>query len=81
MKPTIPEVWPLVKAYRDAGNHVGGSLHIVLDEGNVTDNDVRWCIRYARRFGDEAGAKLGEILLAMSKTQRSKLSNMFYDGT
>jgi len=78
-KPTVPEVLPMMYAYRDtAGNGVGGSLHIVLDDGNVEDGHVRWCIERAKECGDEEGVKLGETLLSMTKTQRKKLSALFY---
>jgi hypothetical protein len=73
-KPTIPEVLPLVQAYyAKPGNFAGGSLHIVLDDGNVNDGSVQFCIDYAREKGDEDGIALGMLLLRMSKTQRSKL--------
>lgn len=73
-KPTIPEVLPLVQAYyAKPGNIVGGSLHIVLDDCNVDDSHVRYCIDDAREKGDDDGVRLGELLLRMSKTQRSKL--------
>ena len=26
-------------------NAVGGALHVVLDDGNVTDEDVLWCLQ------------------------------------
>lgn len=77
-KPTLPEVRPMVSAYRKAGNHVGGSLHIVLDDGNVDDDSVRWCAQYARDNGDKDGEVIAEVLLMMSKTQRSKLAGEFY---
>ena len=55
-EPTVPEVLPLVAAYRDMpGNGVGGNFHIVLDEGNVTDEDVAYCLNRARENGDSAG--------------------------
>lgn len=78
-KPTVPEVEPLVIAYcAKDGNGVGGSLHIVLDDGNVNDGHVEWCIEHARELGDEDGVKLGKILLQMSKTQRLKLNGCWY---
>ena len=77
-KSTVPEVLPKVHAYRDAGNFCGGSLHIVLDEGNVHDDHVRHCIDRARENGDQAGVELGEILLRMSRTQRKVLCGRFY---
>lgn len=80
-KPTVPEVLPLVWHYRDHYEHggAGGSLHIVLDDGNVEDSHVEFCRQFAIEHGDSEGEKLAEILLRMSKTQRSKLAARFYD--
>jgi hypothetical protein len=76
-KPTVPEVLPLVRAYyAKPGNAVGGNLHIVLDEGNVETGHVEWCLARAREEGDADGAALAELLLRMSKTQRSKLASL-----
>lgn len=72
-KPTIPEVLPLVRAYYAKGNYAGGALHIVLEDGNVKDSDVRFCISWARQENDADGLALAELLLKMSKTQRIKL--------
>lgn len=78
-KPTVPEVLPMMYAYRDTeGNGAGGSLHIVLDDGNTEDDHVKWCIEHAKERGDVAGVELGEMLLRMSRTQRKKLSARFY---
>jgi hypothetical protein len=57
-------------------NPTWGSLHIVLDDGNIYDDHVQFCIDYARERGDVEGAELGEILLRMSRTQRRKLPNL-----
>ena len=71
---TVPEVLPIVREYYSRpGNGVGGSLHIVLDDGNVSNADVLFCIRCAEEKGDKAGVELGEILLGMSRTQRLKI--------
>ena len=79
-KPTIPEVEPLVRDFaRTPGNEVGGHLHIVLDDGNVHDDHVRFCIDAAVDAGDELAAEVGRVLLRMSKTQRLKLAARFYD--
>jgi hypothetical protein len=73
-KPTVPEVMPLVRAYyAKEENGAGGSLHIVLDDGNVEDSSVEFCIEEAEKRGDKDGVELGKILLRMSKTQRNKL--------
>lgn len=73
-KPIIPEVLPLVREYLSiAGNLAGGNLHIVLDDGNVDDASVRFCIARAEASQDVEGVELGKKLLAMSKTQRRKI--------
>jgi hypothetical protein len=78
-KPTIPEVLPLVHAYRDKpGNEVGGNLHIVLADGNVSDADVEFCRFAAREAGDMEGEILACILATMSKTQRKKIARLFF---
>jgi len=74
MKPTVPEVLPLFETYyAKPGNSVGGSLHIVLDDANIQDVYVKYCIELAKEQNDEDGVRLGNILLTMSKTQRLKL--------
>lgn len=80
-KPNIPTVQQLVNAYyRLPGNESGGSLHIVLEDNNVQDSSVQFCIEWAKKDGDIYGTLLGEVLLRMSKTQRLKLgiSSAYY---
>lgn len=76
-KPTVPEVLPLVRGYYSK-NPVGGNLHVVLDDGNVDDSHVRFCIDQASAAGDTEGLRLGMLLLRMSRTQRKKLSRSKY---
>lgn len=72
MKPTIPDVVERFSEY--VRNHPnGGSLHIVLEDGNIDTESVMWCINYASVHGDVEGEALGRVLLTMSKTQRNKL--------
>lgn len=80
-KPSVPQVTPAVHAYRDSkGNTLGGSLHIVLDDGNVDDFSVKFCIAHARGRDDIEGVALGEVLLRMSRTQRKKIAEQFYQA-
>lgn len=73
-KPNIPTVQPLVDAYYHLPNNgSGGSLHIVLEDYNVQDSSVQFCIEWAKKDNDIYGVLLGKILLRMSKTQRLKL--------
>lgn len=77
MKPTIPEVLPQLQAYVNLPeNGVGGSLHLVIHDGNTRDSDVRFCIDWAIAQNDPEGERLGRILLQMSGTQRGKLANL-----
>lgn len=71
-KPTTLEVAPLVRAfYAMPGNGAGGSLHVVLDDGNYADAFVDGCIEYATARGDDVGEQLARVLRLMSRTQRS----------
>lgn len=80
MKPTVPEVMSLVKAYyAKPGNSVGGNLHIVLDDGNIKDDHIRFCLEQCHREKDRDGEDLALLLLKMSKTQRKKLYAGKYD--
>lgn len=71
-RPTIPEVLDRFVAYH-ADHGAWGSLHIVLDDHNVDDHSVEFCIQWAQNHQDSEGELLGRILLRMSKTQRLKL--------
>ena len=71
-KPTIPEVIERFRTYYTE-NPAWGHLHIVLDDGNVSDDNVIFCLDEARTCGDHEAVELAEILLRMSKTQRRRL--------
>ena len=72
-KPTVPEVMPLVRRLYER-NPVGCCLHIVLDDGNVEDHSVEFCIDQAHDRGHEECLELAKILFRMSRTQRRKLA-------
>lgn len=73
-KPTIPEVVARFADYRrKPGNGAWGSLHIVLDDGNVGDPHVEFCRETALAAGDGDAVPLVDLLLRMSRTQRLKL--------
>jgi hypothetical protein len=73
-KPSIPDVIERFRAY-NRQHGAWGSLHVVLDDGNVEDCHVEFCIAHAEQSGDTEGAELGRVLLQMSKTQRAKIGN------
>lgn len=73
-KPTIPEVLPIVKEYyAQPGNGAGGNLHIVLDDGNINDSSVEYCMNICKENNDKKGIELCNKLMRMSKTQRRKI--------
>lgn len=76
MKPILRDVHRLYQGRdecsRDSGS-VGGHLHIVLDDGNIEDGHVQFCLDEARRDACETCIRLAELLLEMSLTQRAKL--------
>lgn len=80
-KLTVPEIMPLVRAFQSKiGNGTGGNLHIVLDDGNVDDDDVIFCLEKAKASSDQDGVDLATKLLTMSKDQRLEVSDQFYDS-
>lgn len=75
-KPTItPELKARFVEYHRK-NPAWGSLHIVLDDNNVADSHIEFCIRYACENLDTEGEALGAILLTLSKTQRMKIGKL-----
>lgn len=58
-----------------AKNPTWGSLHIVLEDGNVKDTHVQHCIEYAMSKNDGLGEGLARLLLTKSKSQRINLPN------
>jgi hypothetical protein len=72
--PTVPDVLDIVNAYyAQRGNEAGGNLHIVLDDGNVRDGDVAFCLGWAIEKRDKEGEHLAQLIERMSTTQRRKL--------
>lgn len=73
-KITVPQLIEECKKYYSLpGNSVGGSLHIVLDDENIQDEHIEYCIKYAEECGDAEGVRLGKLLLKASMTQRKQL--------
>lgn len=56
-----------------ANNRAWGSLHIVLDDDNLADSNVEFCVGWAAKEGDIEGEFLARILLCYTKSQRSRI--------
>lgn len=67
----IPEVEALYER-----SPTGCCLHIVLDDGNIEDSHVQFCIEYAVENKHSECEVLARKLLMMSKTQRKKLGHV-----
>ena len=78
-KPTIPDVIKRFAAYR-AQHPTWGSLHIVLEDHNLSDSSVSYCLAWAKGQGDTEGAALADLLLRMSRSQRWRLSVKIVDA-
>ncbi len=79
-RPKVHQVLPLVnelyagkrRCSRDRG-HVGGHLHIALDDGNVQDYHLEFCLEYARKDVCTGCIDLTLLMLQMSMKQRYRL--------
>jgi hypothetical protein len=73
-KHRVPDVARMVRDYYATdGNEAGGYMHIVLDDGNLGDDSIRFCQGECAKAGDAAGVRLADILLEMSPSQRKRL--------
>lgn len=73
-KPTVSEVLQLVNQYySQSKNSVGGNLHIVIEDGNIDNYSIKFCLEQAKEQKDEEGIIIANLLLQMSKTQRKKI--------
>ena len=77
---TVPDVMPMVRdlyaGKRPCTRHteiMGGHLHILLDDGNVTDHHATFCLEEAQKDGCANCVELAQKLVVMSQTQRLKL--------
>ena len=76
----VNEILKLAKEYYlIEGNSIGGSLHIVLDDGNIEDDNIKFCINYAKQNDDIKGVELAELILQCSYTQRKKLYRKLHE--
>ncbi len=78
-KPTVPEVLPLVHdLYRSDHGTVGGCLHSVLDDGNIEDGAIQYCLKEAEAEDCKPCTTIARLLMRMSRTQRTKISRNCY---
>ena len=59
--------------YNQEGNCCGGSLHIVLDDFNIEDSHITYCVEHAKNKKDQDAVEIGEELLKLSLQDRFKV--------
>lgn len=78
-RPTItPELVDRFAAYY-AEHLAWGALHIVLDDANLSDSSVDYCIEWAVAQGDTEGEALARILRGLTRSQRFRLGRKAED--
>jgi hypothetical protein len=79
MKPSIQDVVPaLLEYYKREGNGSGGIFHIIIEDINYQKCHAVSALEDAKASGDALELKIAELLVAMSSTQRRKLSASWY---
>jgi len=79
----IGKIEVMLEEYEE-DNPAGGSLHIVLDDGNLGDNSVSFCYGYASAKEDNLGVHIAFLMELMNIKQRIitwKIWNCTYDNT
>lgn len=58
----------LIEKYYDLDDcGCGGSLHIVLDDKNISKEDVKFCLKWAEDHKDYFGYRICELLLELTQ--------------
>jgi hypothetical protein len=79
MNPKVEKAIKMSRAYyKLPDNGAGGSLHIVLDDGNLETGHVLWCKNYAKEQGDPEGVALAEFLLTLTEDERDEVYQALY---
>ena len=79
-RPEAPAVARMIAAYyAKPGNEVGGSCHIVLDDDNVGDDSVAFCLTNCEERADEDGAALMRLFAQMKPTGRRRAISLAHE--
>ncbi len=68
---TIEEIITSCREYYSiSGNEAGGNLHVALDDGNLGDSTLHFCLTTCVELGDDSGAEIAADLLELSYIDR-----------
>ena len=75
-KPQMDELLSYCKRlYKLPGCGAGGCLHILLDDDNYSDSDLKWCMKYCEENAEgeerELAMKILNMYSAMNLTERT----------
>ena len=72
--PRVMDVFALVRHYYGLpGNSAGGSLHIALEDGNLSLGHLLFCREQAAAAHDELGVEIADLLAAMPMAARVRV--------
>jgi len=78
--PTLDQLRQHIQDFTELeGNICGGNLHIVIDDGNIDDVSIDFCIAQCKEKDDWKGLQLAEKLKYLTLEQRAELLNVKED--
>ena len=64
-----------------AAHSAGGNLHVSLDDGNMEDGNVWFCLMEAAKEKDLVGVRIAVHLLSMTEDARYELYDRYSEYT
>ena len=58
----------------------GGSLHVVLDDGNIEHSNIRWCKEECEKDNDALGMLIADILLEFTEKELEEMYDKDFWG-
>jgi hypothetical protein len=71
-RPTVAEVTPLAQMIYDRHSS-GCCLHVMLDDGNVSDGNAKFCVELATERGHQECLAVALLLRTMTRSQRGRV--------
>jgi hypothetical protein len=66
----------IAEYYKKEGNGCGGNCHLVLDDSNLEDSDIQFCIGYCAHANDNDGLAIMREMLSLNPEERQKVYDM-----
>lgn len=63
----------IAEYYKKEGNGCGGNCHLILDDGNLEDSDIQFCIGYCAKADDTDGLYIMREMLSLNPEERQKV--------